>query len=128
MNEITSDELRDLGRTARDSFPHTQNYCEEINGRLADMLRDRLDSHSVEFVHGSVSGTEGTAEHFYVQLDADAVTDVHADSSVIIDATFNQFNDMDFRDDRVGTTFGVLADLDPIAIIPDSDSRYSAFH
>lgn len=131
---VTTEELREMGREARRNnaiLEYTEFEGTKIRGccmEVADEIVTRLSEYGFakDCLHKWRCQVGDANElHYAVALPCDAVTDIEADSGLlIVDATLDQFCTEQQDLGRVETAFGAYDDLPAVDIVrPDEDRR-----
>ncbi len=131
---ITTKNIKKYGYKARNDFKPVQGNCGKIADRFTGYLidyvnlpyknREIVDKYGVKHIR---VGPEGEEKHFVFFIDGHFIEDYSTGDEIIIDLSFDQFNEENKEKELVSVSYGKKEKLDKIRIMNPYDNRLNQY-
>lgn len=128
-NILSKNEIIKYGNKARNSYAKIQGNCgkiaDEFEGHLIDYCGlpytgEIVDDYGVMKIR---VGPNGEEKHFVFYINGKLIKNYNSDEKIIIDLSFDQFNNKNKNQGNVSISYGEKKNLDKIRIMNSSDNR-----
>jgi len=132
-NIISKKEIITYGEKARNSFGSVQGNCGKIADRFEGYLIDYCDlpyEGNIVDKYGVIHirvGPNGEEKHFIFYIDGEIVEGYFPREEILIDLSFDQFNDSNKENGEVSVSYGKEEEIDNIRIMKPDDDRLTAY-
>lgn len=129
-NIITEKNILKYGKKSRREFKPVQGNCGKIVDRFEGYM---IDECGLSYKDKSVTekygvkhirvGPNGEEKHFVFYIDGKFIQNYNSNQTIIIDLSFDQFNNMNKNQGCVSISYGKKKNLDKIRIMKPKDNR-----
>lgn len=133
-NIISKKDIKNYGMKSRDSIHSIQGNCGKIadifEGYLIDFCglpyKEKEYTGKYGVMHIRV-GPNGEEKHFIFYIDGEFIDGYFPGEEILIDLSFDQFNDTNKQSGKVSISYGTKEELDKIRILKPDDDRLSSY-
>lgn len=129
MTGVSTRKLCDLAHEAREQVPAVQGNCGEIIDHLSNLLIEREmvpyplpDDLVFQRRHVRV-GPNGEEKHYVLELSGSLVKDTPNNGTILVDASFDQFNERNAKSNQVEVSYGKRPGLREVRVLLPGERR-----